>query len=135
MWKWTRRIGLSLLVGLWWHWLDLDSQPTADPATRAADLAFLRERAPPRGRILAVEWAEDGIRVNSVAPWYIRTRRTSGKLADPDYLDEVLMRTPLGRIGEPEEVAAAVAFLCMPASSYITGECIAVDGGFLRYGF
>ena len=84
---------------------------------------------------LAVEWAEDGIRVNSVAPWYIRTRRTSDKLADPDYLDEVLLRTPLGRIGEPEEVAAAVAFLCLPASAYITGECIAVDGGFLRYGF
>ena len=50
MWKWTRRIGLSLLagllalsllVGLWWHWLDLDSQPTADPATRAADQAIL----------------------------------------------------------------------------------------------
>lgn len=86
-------------------------------------------------RNLACEWAEDGIRVNSVAPWYIRTRRTSGKLADPDYLDDVLLRTPMGRIGEPEEVAAAVAFLCLPASSYITGECIAVDGGFLRYGF
>ncbi|GAB3102452.1 SDR family oxidoreductase [Lysobacter terrae] len=86
-------------------------------------------------RNLAVEWAEDGVRVNSVAPWYIRTRRTSDKLADPDYLDEVLLRTPLGRIGEPEEVAAAVAFLCLPASSYVTGECIAVDGGFLRYGF
>jgi len=84
---------------------------------------------------LAVEWAEDGIRVNAVAPWYIRTRRTSTKLADPDYLDEVLLRTPLGRIGEPEEVAAAVAFLCLPAASYVTGECIAVDGGFLRYGF
>lgn len=86
-------------------------------------------------RNLAVEWAEDGIRVNAVAPWYIRTRRTSGALADPDYLDEVLLRTPLGRIGEPEEVAAAVAFLCLPAASYVTGECIAVDGGFLRYGF
>ena len=86
-------------------------------------------------RNLACEWAEDGIRVNAVAPWYIRTRRTSDKLADPDYLDEVLLRTPLGRVGEPEEVAAAVAFLCLPAASYITGECIAVDGGFLRYGF
>ncbi|MCD9032742.1 SDR family oxidoreductase [Luteimonas sp. Y-2-2-4F] len=86
-------------------------------------------------RNLAVEWAEDGIRVNAVAPWYVRTRRTSGALADPDYLDEVLLRTPMGRIGEPEEVAAAVAFLCLPASAYVTGECIAVDGGFLRYGF
>ena len=86
-------------------------------------------------RNLAVEWAEDGVRVNCVAPWYIRTRRTSTKLADPDYLDDVLLRTPMGRVGEPEEVAAAVAFLCLPAASYITGECVAVDGGFLRYGF
>lgn len=84
---------------------------------------------------LAVEWAEDGIRVNAVAPWYIRTRRTSSKLANPDYLDDVLLRTPMGRVGEPEEVAAAVAFLCVPASAYVTGECIAVDGGFLQYGF
>src|SRR3546814_702748 len=86
-------------------------------------------------RNLAVEWAEDGVRVNAVAPWYIRTRRTSEKLSDPDYLDEVLLRTPMGRVGEPEEVAAAVAFLCLPAAAYITGECVAVDGGFLRYGF
>jgi len=86
-------------------------------------------------RNLAAEWAADGIRVNSVAPWYIRTGRTQGALSDPEYYEEVLSRTPLGRIGEPEEVAAAVAFLCLPASSYVTGECIAVDGGFLRYGF
>jgi Tropinone reductase 1 len=84
---------------------------------------------------LACEWASDGIRVNSVAPWYIRTRRTSEALSNPEYFEEVLARTPMKRIGEPEEVAAAVAFLCMPAASYITGECIAVDGGFLRYGF
>ena len=86
-------------------------------------------------RNLACEWAADGIRVNAVAPWYIRTRRTEAVLSDPDYLDEVLGRTPMGRIGEPEEVAAAVAFLCLPAASYVTGESIAVDGGFLRYGF
>jgi Tropinone reductase 1 len=86
-------------------------------------------------RNLACEWAGDGVRVNAVAPWYIRTRRTSGMLADADYLDEVIARTPMGRVGEPEEVAGAVGFLCLPASSYVTGECIAVDGGFLRYGF
>jgi len=86
-------------------------------------------------RNLAAEWADDGVRVNAVAPWYIRTRRTSGKLSDADYLDEVLERTPMGRIGEPEEVAAAVAFLCLPAASYITGQCLAVDGGFVHYGF
>lgn len=86
-------------------------------------------------RNLACEWAGDGIRVNAVAPWYIRTQRSEPALADADYLEEVLDRTPLQRIGEPEEVAAAVAFLCLPAASYVSGECIAVDGGFLRYGF
>jgi Tropinone reductase 1 len=86
-------------------------------------------------RNLACEWAGDGIRVNAVAPWYIRTRRTSDALSDPDYYEEVIERTPLGRVGEPEEVAAAVAFLCLPAASYVSGECIAVDGGFLRFGF
>jgi len=86
-------------------------------------------------RNLACEWAADGIRVNAVAPWYIRTGRTDGLLADPAYLDEVLEHTPMGRIGEPAEVAAAIAFLCLPAASYVSGECIAVDGGFLRYGF
>lgn len=86
-------------------------------------------------RNLACEWAQDGIRVNAVAPWYIRTQRSEPALADADYLEEVLDRTPMRRIGEPEEVAAAVAFLCLPASSYVSGECIAVDGGFLRYAF
>lgn len=86
-------------------------------------------------RNLAVEWATDGIRVNAVAPWYIRTQRSEPALANDEYLDEVLDRTPLRRIGEPEEVAAAIAFLCLPAASYITGQVLAVDGGFLNYGF
>ena len=86
-------------------------------------------------RNLACEWAEDGVRVNAVAPWYIRTRRTSDALAVPEYYEDVIDRTPMRRVGEPEEVAAAVAWFCLPAASYVTGECIAVDGGFLRYGF
>jgi Tropinone reductase 1 len=80
-------------------------------------------------RNLAVEWAEDGVRVNCVAPWYIRTWRTSGKLSDPDYLDEVLLRTPLARIGEPEEVAEVAAFLASDAASQVNGQTVRVNGG------
>lgn len=86
-------------------------------------------------RNLAVEWAEEGIRVNAVAPWYIRTPLAEQVLNDPDYRKDVLERTPMGRVGEVEEVARTIAFLCMPASSYITGQCLAVDGGFSIFGF
>ena len=86
-------------------------------------------------RNLACEWAVDNIRVNAVAPWYIETPLADQVLKDPEYLGEVLLRTPMKRIGKPEEVAAPVSFLAMDASSYITGQCIAIDGGFSINGF
>lgn len=84
---------------------------------------------------LAVEWAQYGIRVNAIAPWYIKTPLTEKLLNDRKFLKSVLDRTPMGRYGEAEEAAKVVAFLASDASSYVTGQCIAVDGGFSVYGF
>jgi Tropinone reductase 1 len=86
-------------------------------------------------RNLSVEWAKDGIRINTVAPWYIRTSLVKKLLQNKEYYQDILSRTPMNRVGEPGEVAGVVAFLCMPAASYITGHCLPVDGGFLINGF
>jgi Tropinone reductase 1 len=80
-------------------------------------------------RTLALEWARDAIRVNLVAPWYTRTPLVEPVLSKPEALAAIVARTPMGRIAEPREVATAVAFLAMPAASYVTGQSLAVDGG------
>jgi len=80
-------------------------------------------------RTLALEWARDRIRVNTVSPWYTRTPLAAPVLADPAKLAAIVARTPLGRVAEPREVATAVAFLAMAESSYITGQDLLVDGG------
>jgi tropinone reductase I len=79
---------------------------------------------------LAAEWSTDRIRVNAISPWYIETPLTEPVLSNPERLAKIIDRTPMGRVGKPEEVASLAAYLAMDKSSYITGQNIAVDGGF-----
>lgn len=84
---------------------------------------------------LACEWAKDNIRTNAVAPWFIKTAIIEPALKMEGFLEAVRARNPLRRMGEPKEVSSLVAFLCLPAASYITGQVIAIDGGATINGF
>ncbi|NOZ33284.1 MAG: glucose 1-dehydrogenase [Alphaproteobacteria bacterium] len=79
---------------------------------------------------LASELAADNIRVNAIAPGYILTEMTKAGFKKPEWGPVWRSMTPMDRAGEPEEVAAAALFLCAPASSYITGEIMVIDGGY-----
>lgn len=83
---------------------------------------------------LAVEWANEGIRVNSVHPWFIETPLTEPVLSDSVKRACIQDATPLGRLGEAQEIATVVAFLAMPASSYLTGVNLPIDGGLSAVG-
>jgi NAD(P)-dependent dehydrogenase (short-subunit alcohol dehydrogenase family) len=79
---------------------------------------------------LAAAWAIEGIRVNAVAPGWIATPMTEALRADPTRAKPILSRTPMGRFGTTEEVAGGVIYLASPASSFVTGTILAIDGGY-----
>ena len=81
-------------------------------------------------RVLAVEWAKHGIRVNAVAAGLTRSRMTAGTFDDPQWTQPTLDRTPLGRLGEPLDIAGPVLFLTSSAAGWITGQVLPIDGGF-----
>jgi NAD(P)-dependent dehydrogenase (short-subunit alcohol dehydrogenase family) len=101
-------------------WFDIQSGPPYG-MTKAAIIQLTRH--------LAAEWAQYNIRVNSVSPWYIATPLTVPVFANPSRLEKIIERTPMARVGQPFEVASAVAYLAMDHASYITGQDIKVDGG------
>jgi NAD(P)-dependent dehydrogenase (short-subunit alcohol dehydrogenase family) len=82
-------------------------------------------------RAFAIEWAKHGIRVNAVAPAWVRTGFIAPLLAKPELVEAIEGVTPMGRLVEPEEVAAAILFLASSASAMTTGHVLAIDGGYL----
>ncbi|HEY5691473.1 MAG TPA: SDR family oxidoreductase [Cyclobacteriaceae bacterium] len=94
--------------------------------TKAAIIQFTKH--------LAVEWAQDRIRVNAVSPWYIETPLTQAVLSQPERLKKIIDSTPMNRVGQPEEISGLVAFLAMDKASYITGQNVFVDGGMMAKG-
>ena len=82
-------------------------------------------------RAMANELAEFNINVNAIAPGYMKTKNTAPLQQNPERNAEILNRTPLGRWGQPEDLDGAVVFLSSPASDFITGQILTVDGGWL----
>ena len=109
---------LSSFLGLY--------EVTAYCASKSAVLSLTRS--------LAVEWSRAGVNVNAIAPGVFRTDMNAKLLDGTDRGREFLMRTPMGRFGKAEELVGAAVLLASDAASYITGQCIAVDGGYLASG-
>lgn len=86
-------------------------------------------------RILAREWSQYGVNVNAIGPWYFRTSLTEKLLENEEFVKEVLSVTLIKRIGDVKELVGPTVFLASEAASYVTGQCLMVDGGMTIYGF
>jgi NAD(P)-dependent dehydrogenase (short-subunit alcohol dehydrogenase family) len=82
-------------------------------------------------RSLASDYAAENIRVNAIAPGYIDTDMTAGGFANPEWAPVWRSQTPMPKVGTPDDIGAAALYLCSPASGYVTGEVLVIDGGYL----
>jgi NAD(P)-dependent dehydrogenase (short-subunit alcohol dehydrogenase family) len=83
-------------------------------------------------KVAALENAQAGVRVNSLCPGWTETPLIAARLGEPEFRARILASEPMGRVGRPEEIAAAVVWLCSDAASFVTGHALSVDGGFMQ---
>lgn len=121
------------------HWMDREIHGAVVNIASQAGIVGIEERAAygtskagliHLTKILALEWAPAGIRVNAVAPTFVHTELTASTLGRPEWAAELLSRIPIGRFGEPEDIAGATTFLLSDAASMITGHTLTIDGGY-----
>lgn len=125
----TQAVGRHMVAARYGRIVMISSQASLVGLPRSAVYCATKAGLNGLARTLALEWAPFGVTVNCVAPTWIYTPGTAGRLDLPDFRQSVLDRIPVGRIGQPADVAAAVTFLASEASGLITGAVLPVDGG------
>jgi 2-deoxy-D-gluconate 3-dehydrogenase len=114
-------INIASIMGLGGYW-----DRVAYCASKAAMINM--------GRVLALEWGPQNIRVNAVCPNFVITPLTEPLFAaNPEFTEDVMRRTPIGRLPTPEEIAAAVVYLASPGAAAVTGQTLTVDGGWTAH--
>jgi NAD(P)-dependent dehydrogenase (short-subunit alcohol dehydrogenase family) len=125
----SQEVGRSMMRGSGGRIINLSSQAGFVALPTESVYCMTKAAIAHLTKCLAVEWAPHGINVNAVAPTFIRTPGTEKWLTDETFREDLLARIPLGRVGDPVDVAGAVVFLASPAASLITGTTLLIDGG------